>query len=210
SGQTARMEQLWRDLDQMAPSTPEDFLFKGQAEALINPEGGLPAVDEAVRRRNWVIARVVRTEVRADRALYSGEARDVEVALEDVAAARVMLPENPYVQALSVYAKLVAAGIYEDQGRTHDRERVLEQARHEVPKLKRFTSSPVALKVCYWYFDYVRDEEAAFAISGQGTEFRRVCMLYRRGDYPRALQAADRAVALSHPLSRIERGFVLA
>jgi serine/threonine protein kinase len=210
SGQIARVEQLWRDLDEMQPSTPEDYLFKGQVEALMNPEGGLQTVDEAIRRRNSVIARVVRTEVRADRALSSGEVRDAELALEDIGAARVMLPDDPYVLALSVYAQLVAAGIYEDQGRTKDRERVLEEARSEVRKLERFTSLPVARKVCFWYFDYVGDEEAAFEMSGHGTEFRHVSVLYRRGDYSGALQAADRAVALGYALSRIERGFVLA
>jgi serine/threonine protein kinase/tetratricopeptide (TPR) repeat protein len=210
SGQIARVEQLWQDLDEMQPSTPEDYLFKGQVEALINPEGGLQAVDEAIRRRNSVIARVVRTEVRTDRALYSGEARDAELALEDIGAARVMLPDYPYVLALSVYAQLVAAGIYEDQGRTKDRERVLEEARGEVRKLKQFTSLPVARKVCFWYFDYVGDAEAAFEMSGHGTEFRHVSVLYRRGDYTGALQAADRAVARGYALSRIERGFVMA
>ena len=106
-----------------------------------------------------------------------------------------MLPDHPFVLAQSVYAQLVAAGIYEGKGRPQDSQRVLEQARPDAHKLKRFTSSPIALKVCFWYFDYVGDEEVALEMSRYGTKFRHVCMLYRRGDYPQALQAADRAVA---------------
>jgi hypothetical protein len=79
-----------------------------------------------------------------------------------------------------------------------------------VQKLKQFTSSPIALKVCFWYFDYTGDENSALEMSRYGTEFRNARMLYRRGDYPGALQAADRGVALGIGLCGIERVFVLA
>jgi serine/threonine protein kinase len=210
SGKMALMTQQWRDLDQMVLSTPEDYLFKGQVEALRHAGASLETLDAAVRRRNSVIARAVRTEARANRALFSGEVRDAELALEDAVVARSMLPNNPFVLVSSVYAQLVAAGIYEDKGQTKDRERVLEQAGRDVQKLKRFTSSPIAVKVCFRYFDYVGNEEAAFEMSRHGGDFRHVCMLYRRGDYEQALQAADRAIARGNGLARIESGFVLA
>jgi hypothetical protein len=47
-------------------------------------------------------------------------------------------------------------------------------------------------------------------ISRHGMEFRHVCMLYRRGDYHQALEAADRAVARGYSLAGAERDFVLA
>jgi tetratricopeptide (TPR) repeat protein len=209
-GQTASMERLWRGLEKMRPSTPEDYLFKGQVESLIRPEAGLQLLDEAVRRRNSIIARGVRCEARANRTLATGEVRDAELALEDGAAARAMLPDNTFALASSVYAQLVAAGIYEDRGRTGDRRRVLEQAGRDVQTLRHHTSSPIALKVCYWYFDHVGDEQAALEISREGTQFRHACMLYRRGEYRRALQAADHAAARGYSLARIERGFILA
>ena len=194
----------------MVPSSPEDCLFKGQVEALIRPEAGLWLLDEAVRRRNSVIARGVRCEARANRALASGEVRDAELALEDGVAARAMLPDNTFALASSVYAQLVAADIYEAKGQSEDRRRILDQAGRDVQKLRGRTSSPIALKVCFWFFEHVGDEQAAFEMSRQGAEFRYACMLYRRGDYEGALQATDRAAARRYGLSRIESAFILA
>jgi serine/threonine protein kinase len=179
-GQTALMEQAWQHLDRMTPSTPEDFLFQGQIEAILRHERSLQTLDEAVRRCHSAIAHAVRADARANRALFSGVVSDAELALDDAQAARVMLPDNPFVLGRSVFAQLVAAGIYEDLGQTQDRERVLEQARRDVQELKRFTASPIALKACFWYFTYVGDEDAAFETSRRGPEFRHAWMLYRR------------------------------
>jgi tetratricopeptide (TPR) repeat protein len=204
------MEEVSLPLGQMVLSTPEDYLFKGQWEAMLHPERELRTLDEAVRRRNSIMARAIRSEARANRALFTGEIADAESALADAGAARIMLPDNPYVLAQSVFAQLVAASIYDRKGQPRNSQRVLEQARPDAQKLKRFTSSPIALKVCLWYFDYVGEEESALETARHGTEFRHVCLLYRRGDYRQALQAAERAVARNIPLSHIERVFVLA
>jgi hypothetical protein len=128
---------------------------------------------------------------------------------------RRVRPFRPFLEQLekraqSVFAQLVAAGVYEDKGQAKDCERVLEQARRDVQELKRSTSSRIALKACFWYYDFVGDERAAFETSRHGPEFQHVCMLYRRGEYARALQAANRAVVYEYGLSRIEGGFVLA
>jgi serine/threonine protein kinase/tetratricopeptide (TPR) repeat protein len=208
-GQTALMEEAWQHLDRMTPSTPEDFLFLGQIEAILRPDRSLQTLDEAVRRRHSAIAHAVRADARANRALFSGLVSDAESALDDTQAARVMLPDNPFVLGRSVFAQLVAAGIYEDKGQTQDRERVLVQARRDVQELKQFTALPVALKACFWYFNYVGNDDAAFEMSRRGPEFRYAWMLYRRKDYAQALQAVDRAVAQGIGWSRVERAFIL-
>jgi tetratricopeptide (TPR) repeat protein len=209
-GQTALMEQAWQHLGPMTPSTPEDFLFQGQIEAILRPERSLQTLDEAVRRRNSAIAHAVRADARANRALFTGAVSDAESALDDALAARVLLPDNPFVLGRSLLAGLVAAGIYEDKGQAQDRERALEQAGRDARELKRFTSSPVALKACFWYFSYVGDEDTAFETSRHGPEFRHAWMLYRRKEYPQALQAVDRAVAQGVGWSHVERAFILA
>jgi hypothetical protein len=35
-----------REMEQLTPSTPEDFLFKGYAEAYLEPELGLQSIQE--------------------------------------------------------------------------------------------------------------------------------------------------------------------
>jgi tetratricopeptide (TPR) repeat protein len=62
----------------------------------------------------------------------------------------------------------------------------------------------------FHYYDYVEDRDNALAVSALSAEFRRALMLYRQGDYEKALEAADRAVAQGSVMSRVERGFILA
>jgi serine/threonine protein kinase len=208
--QNEQLERLWQELDRMPLVTPEDYLFKGKVESILSYERALQTVDEAVRRRNSIMARLVRGKVYADRAFEVGDAYAAQVALEDIGAVRVMLPDNPQVLASNVFTKLVAAGIYQDLGRTSDYERLMGETRREISRLSRFSSSAAALRMRYWYFQYVGDEETAFGLTGPGLQFRDVHMLYRRGDYRRALQAADLAAAAGDPLRCLERGFLLA
>ena len=210
SGKTALLEQAWRELENMAPSTSEDYLFKGQVESLIRPAAAMRTLDEGVRRRNSIMARAVRAEARANRALVSGEIADAELALEDGSAARSMLPDNPYVLASNVFARLVAASIYDASGESVQSRRLLDSSDRDARQLKGFTASPIALKVSFWFFDYINDDDAALETSGHGTEFRHVCVRYRRGDYAGALVAAERAAGQGFGLARLERGFVLA
>jgi tetratricopeptide (TPR) repeat protein len=211
TGRALRMAETERILQTLSPKTPEDFLFKGQVEVLLPFLGRARTqnLDEAIRRRDGsVIARVVRTEAWANRALFFSDIADAEVALDDAQVARGMLPDNPLVLSHSVHAQLVASVLYEDLNRKGDSQRVLEQARRDVEKLRR-CSLQFAHRACLWYFDYVGDEESAYQVARQG-EFRLVPLLYRRGDFPRALEAAQRAVGGNNGLARIELGFVQA
>jgi tetratricopeptide (TPR) repeat protein len=211
TGRALRMAETERILQTLSPRTPEDFLFKGQVEVLLPFLGRARTqnLDEAIRRRDSVIARVVRTEAWANRALFFSDIADAEVALDDAQVARGMLPDNPLVLSHSVHAQLVASVLYEDLNRKSDSQRVLEPARRDVEKLRR-SSLRLAHRACLWYFDYVGDEKAAYEVARQGAGFRLVPILYRRGDFPRALEGAQRAAGGNNGLARIELGFVQA
>src|SRR5262249_12290935 len=136
----SRFVELWRELEQLSPTSPEDFLFKGLLEAIGNPERGLQTLDEGIRRHDSILARATRLEARANRAMLSGKVEDAELALEDAQVARGMLAGNALVLARSVFAHLVAAGAYEANGRTKDSERVLALARPLVKELESFAA----------------------------------------------------------------------
>jgi tetratricopeptide (TPR) repeat protein len=215
SGRTVRLDEVLHELETMSASSPEDYLFKGQLDAMIYPGRSVASqnLDEAVRRRDSVVARVVRAEARANRALFASKLADAEAeaegALKDGQVARAMLPDNPFVLAQSVYAQLVASVVYEDVGRRDEAQRLLAQAGRDVKALQG-SSSPIAVKSCFWYYEYIGDDDAACDLCKQGTEFRLVPMLYRRGELTQALEAADRALTRNAGLARVERGFVLA
>jgi serine/threonine protein kinase/tetratricopeptide (TPR) repeat protein len=210
----AEFDAVYQELEKLVPISPEDFLFKGQVDAsfLFGHGRGLQDLDEAIRRRpDSSVVRLVGAEVRTNRAMDTGELRDVERALEDAQVARTMLHGNPLVLARSVYAHLVAAGIYEDRGRMEDRKRVLAQARQDVQEVERLTTSPIAARACFEYFEFVGDEESAYAASRRGVAFREAVMLYRRREFDKALDASERNLKKDQvSMSAVERGFILA
>lgn len=210
--QLQHFDTLSRELDSMSPITAEDYLFKGQFETMLRPERGLETLNEAIRQHDSILARAARCEARAYRAVITGQENDAELALEDAQVARGMLPGNPLVLGRSVYAQLVAAGIYEAIGRATDRERVLAQARRDVEQLERHIAIPFAAQTCCEYFEYVGDDEAAYATGEQGNRFRRAVVLYRRGEFTKALDAAleRRRSRTPGPADQIESAFILA
>jgi tetratricopeptide (TPR) repeat protein len=209
--QLPRFEAVSRELDHLSPITPEDFVFKGLFETTIRPERGLHTLDEGIRRRDSILARVTRLEARSNRALVSGTVRDGELALEDARVAERLLPGNALVLSRSVFAHLVMAGIYETKGRPKDAELVLAQAHPLVQGLEQFADIPFAAQACFEYFEYVGDEEAAFEMSGRGNQFRRAVMLYRRGEFAKALEVAEERSRsrAAGPTDRIERGLIV-
>src|SRR6185312_15113192 len=109
-------------------------------------------------------------------------------ALDDALVIRGMQPNNPLVLGRSVYAHLVAAGLYDGAGRHQDSDRVLAQARRDVQELERIPSSLIASRARFDYYVYVDEESAAYAISRDTDDFRHALMLYGRGEFTKALE----------------------
>src|SRR5262249_10932734 len=66
AGDWARYDRIIREIEQLTPSPPEDFLFKGHAEASLEPERGLQTIKQAFDRRPMMgIALLHRADVRA-------------------------------------------------------------------------------------------------------------------------------------------------
>src|SRR5262249_53691152 len=65
-GNWEQFDKSVREMEQLTPSTPEDFLFMGYAYANLEPERGLKWIQRAFDRRPmWSIALLLRAEVRA-------------------------------------------------------------------------------------------------------------------------------------------------
>jgi tetratricopeptide (TPR) repeat protein len=210
SGRGTRYGELELELDRMAPRTPEDFLFKGQAESLTRPEQALQTLDRAGSLRHSVVGWAVRLEARFNHALFTDDPTVAGQALDDAKVAKEMLPGNPVILARSVHAHLVAWGVFSVTGQLERGRQALEQAGRDARALEAFPSVSMAQVARFHYHDCAGEEQAALAVSALGGGFRRALMLYRQGEYPKALEAADRAVARGSALSRVERCFILA
>jgi tetratricopeptide (TPR) repeat protein len=214
SGQTARFDQLAPELEHLTPVTAEDYFFKGQLESLVDPERQLETFEEALRRRpNSSIVLAARLVARAERALFTDDPRDAELALQDAGVVKTLLPGNLFALTRSVYAHLVASTVFASNGLKGPSGMALEQAGSEVNAIEILSHHAPTLmtsRARFEYFEYLGDEEAAFAASRVEPQFRHSVMLYRRGEFDKALKEAQRCTERGYRLGPVECGFILA
>jgi len=205
--QDAKWEQCERtldDLEGLPPVTPEDHLFKGYAQATIDPGRGLESIDEAIRLRpNWTIARALGAEVRSWFAQDRTDAKVVEQALDDAQIVKKMLPGKSIGPLVSLYANLVAATIYEKKGDADNQKKVLAKAKEDADSLEALLealpTSGWAVLNQYRYLEYIGNDEEAFQKVGLATGKVKgpwpatyyALGLYRRGKLMDALKVLD-------------------
>jgi tetratricopeptide (TPR) repeat protein len=210
TGRSMAFEKLVRELDAMTPRTAEDYLYKGQLEAITRPEEATRTLDKAVSLRNSVVGWAARLAARTSHALFTDDAVVAQKAIDDARVAKEMLPNNPVVLSRSVNAHLVAWGAFHVNGQLDRSRAALAEAGRDARELEAFPSVVMALTARFQYHLCADDEPAARAVTELGTHFRSAVMLYRHGDYKAALAAADLAAAQGYSTARCERGFILA
>jgi serine/threonine protein kinase len=216
-GQAERCEQLLREMEHLSPSSPEDYLFKGYARQFQEMGEGLADLDEGIRRRNSPLGRALRAFVRANRAIDSAKRQDAEDALVDAEVARGMLPDNQMVLSVSVFARLVAAAIYQEAGLTEKRRAVLEEANRYVQALEPFLELPNPAWSIWQYFEDIDEPAKALEVmrrslkrSGSPTAaFFCVVSLYRQGKFREAAECLEQR-RQAELTGDVTRGFLLA
>jgi tetratricopeptide (TPR) repeat protein len=217
-GNWERYDKAVREMEQLTPSTPEDFLFKGYAEAYLEPERGLQTMKQAFDRRPMMsIAFLLRAEVRAMLAQDTDNLDEAEGAVQDANYARELLHDNPTALWVSLEAHLAKAGVHEHRAALHQRRAELDQRRAELDQrraelelagkdadtLKAHTALPEAVVYRWTYFREVGREEEILdelRLASEKTDHTYVTFccamnLYRRGqpgDYKEALHVLER------------------
>jgi tetratricopeptide (TPR) repeat protein len=164
-GQLDKQEHEIREMGQLSPSSPEDYLFRGWAREINELGHGFADLDEGIRRRNSPLGRALRAAARANRAMDTGRAEDAEAALADANAARGMLPENPLVLFASVYARVVAAGIYKQANLPQKRTAVLEEAKRDVQAIEPTIKLPNSAWAMWLYYEEIGDGDKAVEVT---------------------------------------------
>jgi tetratricopeptide (TPR) repeat protein len=199
-GHWERYDQALREMAKLTPSTPEDFLFKGYAEANLEPSRGLQTIKKAFDRRPMTgIALLLRADVRALVAQDTDDLKEAEGAVQDASFAKEVLRNNPAALWVSLEAHGVKAGVHEHRGEQDKRWAELELARKDAKALKDFTALPEAVVYRWLYFREVgRAEEVLeeLRLASERTDhvyvtFCYALTLYRRGqpgDFEEALR----------------------
>jgi tetratricopeptide (TPR) repeat protein len=199
-GQYDRAEIVYMDSIEKLPAvTPEDYLFKGLVESAGGDASrGLETLDEAIRRRDSPIGRVVRSEARSYFAQDTGNIDMAQSAIDDAYVAKNMMPGNPQVIGIELWAHLVAMGVFRSAGEKDRADASLLQAGKDVQDLEQF-SSHRHYTVSWRYLNLTGQEQAAHAVARKGyqeaesagTRFIYVWSLYEQGEFEKALEAIE-------------------
>jgi serine/threonine protein kinase len=201
-GRSDRFEIIFMDsIEKLTAITPEDYLFKGHAESMWDAPRGLKTLDEAIRRRNSTIARVLRSDARARVAQDTDNIDMAQSAIEDASIAKGMMPGNPMVIWTELQAHLVAMGVFRDAGEKDRADASLLQAGKDAQKLEGFPALPMGYLFRLYYLNLTAQEEASHEVarkSYQEAESALTCSiyaasLYERGEFEKALQVTENA-----------------
>ena len=195
-GQRDKAQPMFEILERLQPTTPEDFLFRGSLDALVDPAKGLEALDEAVRRRPTGVARLQRGSARASLAQDTAKIDDAEAAVSDVQAAMTLLLPNAEVTALSLKAHLIAAGIYGENRLAEKRAAAWRQAEADAIALEKYPDNQAALVVRAMYLKLLSDDWTSLeklrggmeTVTNSMIDYLAVVSLYHRGAYQTALE----------------------
>jgi len=216
NGEIERYYDTLPSLERLPAQTPEDWLFKGYAESIDNDTRALATLDEAIRRRDSGLARLIRGRARCRKALMTADPADVASAIEDATVAKSLLPDNPWALQIHLRAHLVAAGVFAEHGQQPERNTALAEAEQDARALERFAGSLRAHEARAEYFETIGDGMAALAEAQQIAERCKKRWAYAGklclyGKYQEALDALDRQPEHTRDtLWRTTRAYVLA
>ena len=152
------IEQALARATELVAQSPEDYLFRGHAEIHLDPERGLRSLDEAIRRRPSVLARLVRLNAVRRHLLDVPGPERARQAMEDAKWIKQYLPENPVVLSESLLTHLSCSHVFGEFGPPAERQAALEEGWKDVRALERFPNLPAAV-LARWTFVEGTDQE---------------------------------------------------
>ncbi len=219
-GRAGSMTEFQRALDnavKLPAVAPEDYLFRGYAESLLDPERGLQTLDEAVRRRPSVVTRLVRVEALRMHLMDVPRPEQAELAMEDVYLIQRQLPNNPLAIAISLMAHVTCFNVFEEFDIPARRQAALEEAWKDARALARFPEQPHAVvSRCIFVWVTGQHDDSAWTDLARVAEktkyphatYFTALALYKRGQFKEAVHTLDQIKDVG--ALNILRGFMLA
>ena len=163
AGRQTECQQALARATELVAQSPEDYLFRGHAEALLDPERGLRSLDEAIRRRPSVLARLVRLNAVRRHLLDVPGPERARQAMEDAKWIKQYLPDNAVVLSESLLTHLSCSHVFGEFGLAAERQAALEEGWKDVRALERFPNLPAAVLARWLFVEGTDQEETVLA-----------------------------------------------
>ncbi|HMF15486.1 MAG TPA: protein kinase [Gemmataceae bacterium] len=200
NGQYERGIRVESEIDNLSPSSPEDYLFKGYAP-LQSPQDAMANLNEGIRLRDSPLGRALRAQFRSDWAYRMRDLVEVEKGMADANAALAMAERNPRVLRASIVTHVIAAVIYQEANLPDKRTAALAIAKRCVQELEPLLDDLPALFFPVWfYYERTGDRDKAMKVARRSLDrsgsllAANTCAmdLYHMRQFPEALQCLDR------------------
>jgi serine/threonine protein kinase len=216
--QTEKGEQTMHEMERLAPSSAEDYLFRGNAYEFNDPGQGLADLNEGIQERDSPLGRALRAISLSNRAAEKADRAYVEKALVDANAARAMLPDNPLALYSSLYARTVAASIYGEAKLPEQRMAMLKEATLDAQALQPFIAFPNAATNLWIFYKSIGDKDKAVDVARRSLAASKsptaasMCAfdLYEQRRDTEALQCLDQLGGQNDFLGDVMRALVIA
>ena len=198
--QTDYQQALARAMELVAHS-PEDYLFPGHAEILLDPERGF-----SLTGRGDTPPPFCSGAAGAPQRSAAASSKDVpgleraRQATEDAKWIKQYLPENPVVLSETVLTHLSCSHVFGQFGSAAEREAALEEGWKDARALRRFPGLPAAVLARWFFVEGTDQEETVVDELRRVTETTQDSMvsanyaeaLYDRGKYDQAYAVMSR------------------
>ena len=206
AGSWESYESSLATIESLSATTAEDFLFKGQAESFLDPRLAVRTLDEAIRRRDTPLARLLRAEARTNLASDASDLTAAEAALTDAFIARHMLPKHPAALLQVLDSHAVAADLFRSAGQETRHAEELAAAEQVDHALDEFNHLPTVLHNRILFRWRSNRDDDAFELLRQADSLHADPLIAydlalahaRRGETKLALDVLNRRVVLAN------------
>ncbi|HVK16721.1 MAG TPA: protein kinase [Fimbriiglobus sp.] len=198
----ANMNDYHRALDEVTrrPAvTAEDYLFRGHAESVLDPDRGLASLEEALRLRPSALARLVHLDVLRVHVLDSPDEANVRLILNTARSLRRQFPENAMMLSLNVSVCLTCYHVFAALGRPDLQREVYDEGTRDALALGRYPNSIRGVVMRWTFLDETGQSEAGLAdlrraatvTKDQYAVYYYARHLYRSGEYEASVKVSE-------------------
>ena len=131
--------------------TPEDYMFRGHAESFNDSDRALKTLEEAIRRRPSLLARLVRIDVLKSKLLDTPDPQQARLTMEEMQWIKLQLPDSVMASSVSSSVHLMCYQVFDEFAQAENRQAALDEGLKDAKFLERFPHTPSAV-LARWLF----------------------------------------------------------
>jgi serine/threonine protein kinase len=163
AGRMTEYQQALAKATALPALTPEDYMFRGHAESFNDSDRALKTLEEAIRRRPSLLARLVRIDVLKSKLLDTPDPQQARLTMDEMQWIKWQLPDSLMASSVSSSVHLMCYQVFNEFAQPENRQAALEEGLKDAKSLERFPQSPSAVLARWLFLQRIGEENAGLA-----------------------------------------------